>query len=172
MQNIIGLWLYSLKQYLLMCILLSSPARLPNNLNLLVLTLGSYFLIGFSLVDEHRGYFAVFAQILLELLMLGLIAYFGLRWKNILSRFQQTFSALAGINLVISAVSIPVYRVARNVQADSDTLVIYVTLMTLLWNLAVLSLVFKRALEISTHFSAMIAFNFFVIYQFILYRFY
>ena len=155
-----------------MCILLSSPARLPNNPNALVLTLGSYFLIGFFLVDEQRSYFVVSAQILLELLMLGLIAYYGLRWKKILPRLQQTFSALVGINLIISVVSIPVFRVARNYQVDSDTLVIYVTLFVLLWNLAVLSLVFKRALEISTHVSAMIAFIYFFLYQFILYRFY
>ena len=53
-----------------------------------------------------------------------------------------------------------------------DTLVIYITLVILLWNLAVLSLIFKRAFDISTHISAMIAFNYFIAYQFIVYRFY
>ena len=172
MQNLPWLWLNSLKQYFLMCILLSSPARLPYNLKAFILTLGSYFLVGLFLVDEQRGYPAIFAQILLELIMLGLIAYFGLRWKKLLPRFQQTFSALAGINLIISVISIPATRIARNYQPDSDTLVIYITLIILLWNLAVLSLIFKRALEISTHFSAMIAFNYFIAYQFIVYRFY
>jgi hypothetical protein len=172
MQNILGLWLYSLKHYALMCILLSSPARLPNHINAFALTLGSYFLLGLFLVDEQRNYLAVFAQILLELLLLGLIAYYGLRWKKFLPRFQQTFSALVGINLIISVVSIPVYRIVRDNQADSDILLIYITLVILLWNLAVLSLIFKRSLEISTHFSAMIAFNYFILYQFIVYRFY
>ena len=40
--------------------------------------------------------------------------------------------------------------------------------LLLLWNLAVMSLIFKRALEISTFVSAMIAFNFYVVYQFVL----
>ena len=46
-------------------------------------------------------------------------------------------------------------------------LLITPTLAILIWNLAVLSLIFKRAFEISTHLSAMISFNYFVVYQFI-----
>ena len=167
MQNIIGHWLASLKNYILMCLLLSSPERLPYNLYCVALTAISYFLIGLLLVDEQRSYSVVCAQILLELGMLGLIAYWGLRWKKVLERFVQTFSALLGVNMIITAVTIPVYRAVTQNETDVDSLLIYVTLAILIWNLAVLSLIFKRAFTISTHLSAMISFNYFVLYQFI-----
>jgi hypothetical protein len=167
MQNIIGQWLASLKHYILMCLLLSSPERLPYNLYCVALTATSYFLIGLLLVDEQRSYSVVCAQILLELGMLGLIAYWGLRWKKVLERFLQTFSALLGVNMIITAVTIPIYRSVTQNATDVDNLLIYVTLVILIWNLAVLSLIFKRAFTISTHLSAMISFNYFVLYQFI-----
>jgi len=167
MQNIIGQWLASLKHYILMCLLLSSPESLPYNLYCVALTAISYFLIGLLLVDEQRSYSVVCAQILLELGMLGLIAYWGLRWKKVLERFLQTFSALLGVNMIITAVTIPVYRAVSQNETDVDSLLIYVTLAILIWNLAVLSLIFKRAFTISTHLSAMISFNYFVLYQFI-----
>jgi hypothetical protein len=166
MQNIIGQWLLSLKHYGLMCLLLSSPQRLPYSPYSIALTVFSYFLLGLLLVDEQRSYAAVCTQIALELGMLGLIAWVGLRWKTSLVRFQQTFSALVGINVIITAVTIPVYRSVAGYTESMDNLLIYVTLVILIWNLAVLSLIFKRAFEISTHLSAMISFNYFVVYQF------
>lgn len=172
MQIIIRDWLQSLKHYVYMCLLLSSPERLPYNPNCIVLTLASYFLIGSFLVDEQRSYAVVCAQILLELGMLAAIAYVGLRWKKKLSRLLQTFSALTGVNAVITVATIPVYHAVSDFQDDGDSLVIYATLAILVWNLAVLSLIFKRALEISTHLSAMISFNYFVLYQFIVIWFY
>lgn len=69
--------------------------------------------------------------------------------------------------MVITAVTIPLYRFAIQHQNNIENLLIYVTLIILIWNLAVLSLIFKRAFEISTHLSAMISFNYFVVYQFI-----
>ena len=71
--------------------------------------------------------------------------------------------------MVMTLMVIPLYRI----EASDETLLqnpLYYLL--LLWNLAAMSLVFKRSFEIPTHLSAMIAFNFFVIYQFILVWFY
>jgi hypothetical protein len=167
MQNILGQWLASLKHYLLMCLLLSSPERLPYNPFCIALTAFVYLLLGLLLVDEQRSYAAVCAQITLELGMLGLITWVGLKWKDSMSRFLQTFSALLGINVVITAVTIPVYRATSSFDDSIENVLIYVTLVILVWNLAVLSLIFKRAFEISTHLSAMISFNYFVLYQFI-----
>jgi hypothetical protein len=172
MQNIFGQWLVSLKHYILMCLLLSSPQRLPYSLYCVGLTGLSYFLIGLLLVDTERSYALVCAQIALELGMLALISYIGLRWKDSLSRFLQTFSALLGINVVITAATIPVYNLFANSSSDGDNLLIYVTLAILIWNLAVLSLIFKRAFEIKAHLSSMISISYFFIYQFIVIWFY
>lgn len=172
MQNVLGQWLYSLKQYLLMCLLLSSPARLPHGPYPLMLSAFVYLLLGLLLVDEQRSYALVCAQILLESLMLGLIAYLGLRWKHALPRLLQTFSALVGTNVVITAATIPAYRlVVGNASADNNLLV-YVTVFLLVWNMAVLSMIFKRAFEISTQLSAMISFGYFIVYQIIIFWIY
>ena len=169
MQIIISQWLTSLKHYLLMCLLLSSPDRLPCSPYPIALTGFSYFLLGLLLVEPQRSYGLISAQILLELGMLGLVAYCGLALKQMLPRFQQTFSALLGINVIITLVTIPAYRlIASNGSIDGNML-LYVTLIILLWNLAVLSLIFKRAFEISTNLSAMISFCYFVVFQFSVY---
>lgn len=162
MQNLIGQWLLSLKHYVLMCLLLSSPDRLPYSPQCIVLSVSSYLMIGLFLVDEQRGYAVIFAQIFLELALLGLIAYIGLQRKKSLTRLPQTFSALAGINLIITLVTIPVYHGLANYADGAQDRLVYVALVV--WNLAVLSLIFKRAFEISTRLSAMISFNYFVVY--------
>ena len=163
MQNIFGQWLYSLKHYLLMCLLLSSPQRLPYSPYPLLLTGFAYFLIGLLLVDEQQGYAVICAQILLEMAMLGLISYIGLRWKESLSRWLQTFTALIGVNLVTTAVTVPVYYLAIGDDDSNYTLLLY---FIQIWNMAVLSLIFKRAFEISIHLSAMISFTYFLVYLF------
>ena len=94
-----------------------------------------------------------------------MIAWLGLRLKQALPRFLQTFSALLGINVVITAATIPAYRFIADNGSVDDNLLLYVTIVILVWNLAVLSLVFKRAFDVSTHLSAMISFSYFVAYQ-------
>ena len=163
-------WLTCLKHYILMCLFVSGPERLPYSLHCILFSLLAYFLLGFSLADEQRGYAIVVAQIMLELGMLALIAHAGLKWKKKASRFHQTFSALLGVNLFISAVSIPVYQsLADSTSAANglDSTVLNVTFVIVFWNLAVLSLIFKRAFEINTVLASMISFNYFVVYQFL-----
>ena len=165
MQNLFGQWLISIKHYLLMCLLLSSPDRLPYNPYTLLLTGLAYFLVGLMLVDARHSYVLVCAQITLELAMLGLISYVGLRARKALPRLQQTFSALLGTNAIITAVTIPAYRFIADEGNADDNLLIYVTLAILIWNLAILSLIFKRSFQISTHLSAMISFSYFIVFQ-------
>ena len=164
-------WLISLKHYVLMCLFVSGPDRLPTGLNNILFSLFCYFIIGFSLVDEQRSYATIVIQIAIELALLALVIYTGLNWKKLLSRLYQSFSALLGVNMVISAVSIPVYEVLTqdfNSDAELSRNVLNVTLVLVLWNLAVMSLILKRALNINTAFAAMISFNYFVVYQFLI----
>jgi hypothetical protein len=169
MQNILGQWLYSIKHYLLMCLFLSSPERLPYSPWSLLLTGLVYFLLGMQLINAERSYAEVCAQIILELLMMGLIAWVMLHWKQALTRLLQTYSALLGITVAFTALTIPIYRLAISdgeVENSSLTLLI---LGLQIWNLAVMSLIFKRSFEISTQLSAIIAFGYFVVYHIVFY---
>jgi hypothetical protein len=69
--------------------------------------------------------------------------------------------------MIITTITIPIYRSVANNETGIENVLIYVTLVILIWNLAALSLIFKRAFSISTHLSAMISFNYFVLYQFV-----
>lgn len=164
-------WAYSLKHYLMMSLLSSSPERLPNSIQCIALSLVSYLLVGLMLVDAQRGYLTIVGQISLELVLLSLIAYVGLRLRKTLPRFYQTLSALIGANLVMTAVSLPIYRIiiASSLSSESLTQIeVNLAVALILWNLAVLSLIFKRAFDIGTLVSAMITFNYFVLYQLII----
>ncbi len=152
-----------------MCLFTSGPERLPHGFVCVLYTVFAYFLLGFTLVDEERSYAIVVLQILLELLLLALVAYLGLKWKQKLSRLTQTFSALVGVNLVISAIMLPLFHLLSNSvnsEAVIESNLLYATLLMIFWNLAVLSQILKRAFEINTFMSAMIAFNYFIAYQF------
>ncbi|NNE63981.1 MAG: hypothetical protein HKN34_07860 [Gammaproteobacteria bacterium] len=151
-----------------MSIFLSSPDRLPYRLDCLILTIFCYCLLGLTLVDEQRNYGLILFQIALEVSLLALLSYVGLLWLKKLPRFAQCFSALIGVNFVISAVSIPLANwLAADVgnEAYLESWILSVTMIMIFWNLAAMSQILKRTFEISTIMSAMIAFNYFVIYQ-------
>lgn len=164
MQNIVGQWLTSLRHYASLCLLLSSPERLAFNPYSLSLTIAAYFAIGLLLVDERNSYIAICARILLELAMLAAITHLGLKLKQLPNRFPQAFSALVGINLIVTAVSIPLQRSFGVEGEQAATGALYAFIAILVWNLAAISLVFKRAFEISTRLSAMLSFSYFIVY--------
>jgi len=163
MQNIVGQWLVSLRHYFWMCLLLSSPERLPYNPYAFALTVFAYFAIGGLLVDSATDYGVIAARILLEMGMLAVIVRVGLNIRQWPERFPQTFSALVGINLVVTAVSIPLQKMVGVDIERTSAIAFYVFVCILVWNLAAISLVFKRAFEISTPLSAMLSFSYFVV---------
>ena len=163
-------WLISIKHYALMCLLISGPDRLPGGLQNIILSIFCYCLVGFGLVDEQRSYATILLQIALELLLLALVCYSGLKWKNLLPRFTQAFSALIGVNIIISIVSISAYQMlVRDDLADGDLsrIAINTTMMIVFWNLVVMSSIFKKAFKVNTLIAAIISFNYFLAYQFI-----
>ncbi len=164
-------WLISLKHYVLMCLFVSAPDRLPGGLHSILISAFCYFVIGLSLVDEQRSYATIAAQIGIELALLMLVIYTGLKLKNMLSRLAQSFSAMLGVNMVISAISIPVYHALTEDYTNDGEInrtVLNVTLLIVFWNLAVMSLILKRTLNINTLMAAMISFNYFMVYQFLI----
>lgn len=167
MQTTFSHWLQNLRQYLYLCLLSSSPERLVFNPYAFALTLLSYFGLAAFLVDEERGYGTLAAHLILELVMLALLARGTLHLKGLLNRFEQTYSALVGINLIVTAVSALLQGLLVNDAEAPRAMAFYLFVAILVWNLAVMSLIFKRALEISTRTSAMLSFGYFVIYYII-----
>ncbi|MCP3687370.1 MAG: hypothetical protein GY784_03050 [Gammaproteobacteria bacterium] len=162
-------WLFCLKHYTQMSVFASGPDRLPHSLPGVLITVFCYFLLGFALVNEQRGFSTLAIQILFELLLLALLVLAGLKWKSRLSRFLQTYSALVGVNLVISVVTLLLLQLFGNDGSAEPVIegrVLYLTMLIIFWNLAVLSQILKLAFDINTVMSALIVINYFVLYQF------
>ena len=163
-------WLISIKHYALMCLLISGPDRLPGGVQNIILSIFCYCLVGFALIDVQRSYATILLQIALELLLLALVCYSGLKWKGLLPRFTQAFSALIGVNIIVSIVSIPAYRMLVQddlVDGELNRIAINTTMVIVFWNLVVMTTIFKKAFNVNTLIAAMISFNYFLVYQFI-----
>jgi len=165
-------WLISIKHYALMCLLKSGPDRLPGGEQNILLSLFCYCLVGFALVDEQRSYITILLQIGLELLLLALICHFGLRWKDLLPRFTQTFSALLGVNIIISIVSVLADRTllqGAGGDGELNRMAVNTTMVLIIWNLAVMSRIFRQAFNINTPLAVMISVLNFFVYQFLVF---
>jgi len=174
MSQIFNLWLASIKQYLLISFFSSHPGRLPKCSPCLVLTISAYFLIVALLLATALNFFSLLVQVILEIIMLTILAYGTLRFRHKLERLEQTVSALIGTNLVVTTMSAFIlYLIAPEMlSANVDTekispSVLNFTLLMLVWNLAIISLIFKRALEIRTFGASLIAINYFLLYEFL-----
>jgi hypothetical protein len=172
MNTSIAAWFYSLKQYLLMSVFLSSPDRLPTSNKVIPINILAYFILGLALIDENRSFATVSLLIIIEIIMLAAIFYCGLLLIRKPLRFIQSYSAGLGANLVLTAVSIPIYDfilTMRDETGNVSQLGITLEFLLIFWSLSVLSLILKRSFECSTIFAAMISFNYFLVYQLIAY---
>jgi hypothetical protein len=169
MKHLTLLWLVCLRHYLSMALFRSSPASLPFHPYTLGLTLGAYLVVALVLLAGERSVNSIMMQVLIEAAILYLVSYFMLNFMRKPERLVQTLSALFGVNLVIGFVSIPLFLALPPSTAEQiSPLTLNVSLLILFWNLAAISLVFKRAFEINTLAAGFIAINYFLAYEFIL----
>ena len=168
MTHIFKLWLLCLQQYLQLALFRSTPARLPYNPYTIVLTLVAYTLVGFILLSDYASPVSIILQITIEVGILFLISLVALTLVGKRERLVQSLSALIGVNLLIGFISVPVFQFLPPSSEEQVNLVtLQVTVLILVWNLAAISLIFKRSFEISTALAAFIAFNYFLLNSFI-----
>ncbi|MCK4710496.1 MAG: hypothetical protein KAU21_17915 [Gammaproteobacteria bacterium] len=174
MNSLFSAWFSSLKHYVQMSIFLSSPAKLPYSPTSVFLTLLAYIVVGEILLGEERSLSSIIIQIGLEVLILFGISFIALKLTKKSQRLLQTMSALVGVSLVISVVSLLIMQALPDISdiEQINPLVLKINLILLLWNLAVISLIFKRSFEIRTITAGFIALNFFVFYEFLLLNFF
>lgn len=166
-------WLYCLKLYLRTCLFIASPSDLPHSLSSVVLSLFAYAVVGYILLGDQYSVIAILGHIGAELLILFAFSFVVLRFQNRQSRLLQTMSALIGSSLIISLVSIPLMWVLPQPAAPGqiEPITLQVNLLLLFWSLAVISLIFKRAFELSTIAAGFLAFNYFLLYELIIINF-
>ena len=164
------LWLYCWLQFVRLSLFLSSPARLPWNPALLVMTLASYLLVGRLILGGLRPFGDILIQIGIEVGLLALISLVLLWIQGHRERFIQTLHALIGVNLVISLVSYPLMELLPDPMHDEqpDMLALQLSLLLLVWNLAAISLIFRRAFGIGTLLAGFLAFSYFLVFEWLL----
>lgn len=168
--HLLRLWFYCWAQFLRLSVFLSSPEKLPWNPWLLVPTLASYLLVGQLILGEARPFRDILLQIGIEVGLLALISLVVLKLNNHLERFVQTLHALVGVNLIISIISYPLIQLLPDPTSSEqpERLAIQLSLLLLIWNLAVISLIFRRAFEVSTMLAAFLSFSYFLFYEWVL----
>jgi len=166
-------WLISLRLYLQMSLFLASPSSLPYSPGALVISIFAYVLVAEALLGEVKNLPEIVLQVGIEILILYLISYAVLTLQKKQARLLQTLSALVGVNLIISVASLLLVALLPDMQNSEqpDPLLIQLNLAILLWNLTVISLIFKRCFEIRTISAGFIAFNYLLIYEFIILNF-
>jgi hypothetical protein len=166
-------WLISLRLYLQLSLFLAFPSSLPYSPGALVLSVFAYILVGVALLGEIKNLFQIMLQIGIEILILYLISYSVLALQKKPQRLLQTMSSLIGVNLIISIASLLLVAMLPDMQRSEtpDPMLIQLNLAILLWNLAAISLIFKRSFEIKTITAGFIAFNYLLLYEFIILNF-
>ena len=157
-----------------MSLFLSSPAKLPYSPASLLLTLITYIIVGEMLLGGDRTLISIIIQISFEVLILFCISFIALKITRKPQRLLQTVSALIGVSLVISIVSLLIMSALPDTgdAEQINPLVLKINLILLLWNLSVLSLIFKRSFDIRTITAGFIALIYFVFYEFLLLNFF
>jgi len=148
-----------------------SPDSLPYSVSCILKALLVYCSINLFLLSTHSSPFDVITQIAIELSLLASILKVGLKITKKPERFLQAFSAIVGIGMVISIISVPIFYlfIPSFLQGqDINQTVINITVLLLMWNLAVISHVLKRSFDISTLLSAVIAFNYLIVFEIII----
>lgn len=165
-----GTFFQCFSTYLKLSFFKATPEQLPFDFACIVKALVVYSAINLWLLDAHSSVFDVLLKIAIEMGLLVVFLKIGLKVTHKSERFIQTMSALIGVGMVISLISIPIYYllIPQFLQQQELTQsVINITLLLLIWNLAVISHIFKRSLEISTLMSAVIAFNYLIVFELI-----
>ncbi len=168
--HLLRLWLYCWAQFPGLALFLRSPAQLPWNPALLIPSLAAYLLVGQWILGDARPFSDILLQIGIETGLLAAISAIALRLQGHGERFVQTLHALIGVNLIISLLGYPLVELLPEPAGNErpGTLVFQFSLLLLVWNLAAISLIFRRAFEISTLFAAFLSFGYFLVYEWLL----
>jgi hypothetical protein len=148
----------------------ASPEQLPTSKACTIKAFLVYCAVNLWLLDIHSSALDVLVKIAVEMGLLTVFLKIGLMLTKKPERFEQTLSALIGIGMVISLISVPIYYLFIPQflqQQDISQTVINITLVLLVWNLAVISHIFKRSFEISTLMAAVVAFNYLIFFEMI-----
>lgn len=132
-----------IQPFLQIALLRRPPQDLPCSRLLLGLTLAVHLLLGILLYLFQYPFFTALIAAAAGTSMLCILSYSLLSMNGLRQRFVQTLSALAGTDIVIGLISIPVITLSASGPAS----LLY--FLILIWNLAVASHILRHALSVN-----------------------
>ncbi len=145
------------------------PQDIPASRFLFIFTLIGYVLMSLLHLElravdswQENLLLSVLDIVLLLLLFYVLLAVFRRS-----SRYLQTITALLGVNLLVTALQLPLYVWRHLIDAGPDVMTLpdMALLVLLVWFLAIVAHVMRHALEIPYAGAAVISIMYFVLFQ-------
>ncbi len=142
-----------LKLYWQICRFRAGPEDIPPAITLTMLTLLLYAALNF-VVRVVFGELSVTYSVASLLVITGFwsgVVYSVLLFKRLTARFQQTFTAMLGTDVLLSMISLPLVLIASRFSPDSSLVALASAfwLLIFIWDVLVKGFIFHRAFNVS-----------------------
>ena len=142
-----------LKLYWQICRFRAGPEDIPPAITLTMLTLLLYAALNF-VVRVVFGELSVTYSVASLLVITGFwsgVVYSVLLFKRLTARFQQTFTAMLGTDVLLSMISLPLVLIASRFSPDSSLVAVASAfwLLIFIWDVLVKGFIFHRAFNVS-----------------------
>lgn len=126
----------------------AAPQDLPCSRFLMLLSIGSYLLMGLviALLDQTPG-LALLSAGVDTVLLIGL-AYLPLWIRGYQGRGTQTVTAFAATGTVFELIGWPLVAYLQQVKADDPSSLSLLLLVLIIWNIVVLGHILRHAVEV------------------------
>ncbi len=152
-----------LRQLFNLCLLRAGPQDLPGDPRLPLWLAGGYAMVGGLVLSSEVSFGEGVAQAALDAVLLAAFAWLVLRVRERPERFNQTYAALVGINLVIALLSWPLFAMAPGEVGATLSPAQLGLLAVLVWNLIAQGQALRSALDTSAGIGLLLAFVYFLL---------
>lgn len=153
-----------LHQIFAICLLRAGPQDLPADSRLPIWLAAAYVVVGGLVLSSEVGFGEGAAQAGLDALLLAGFTWALLRFRGFSERFNQTYAALVGINLLLALLSWPLFAMAPMDPAATQLNFAQIgLLLALLWTLIAQGQVLRSALELGAGLGLLLAFVYFIL---------
>ena len=139
--------------YWQICRFRAGPEEVPHAITLTVITLFFYAVLSFVvrvIFGELSVAYSAISLVVITSFWAGLV-YSVLLFKKLSQRFQQTFTAAVGTDVVLSCLSLPLAYIASQYPQESPlvSLAAAFWLLIFIWDVLVKGFIFHRAFNVS-----------------------
>lgn len=138
-----------LRAFWLVAILKMAPQSIPVSRVLLWLMVAAHFVVGLLLANSSLATDAALVIAFLGTVVMLAFVYLILLMKGTRQRFVQTITALAGCEVLIGLVALPLTYLFHMGGGESGLIAIF-SLLIFAWNIIIAAHIFQHAFDISS----------------------